>query len=667
MTYIPNTQGTVSSVNSTGPGSILGANAIFTGTSVVVSAYSQVNVYVSSNQNSATNGLAFQFSADNATWNYNSVYPIFAAIPFTMTVPVAANNFRVVYTNGTVATDTSFQLQTILQPFSNAVTIQSRLPNNVITDISCTTSENLRVAVQEPNTAFGEMTTAQNTTYFQGDYVYGINSLLYYVSTPNVTGAGSVTASNSLALVATSATQNNYACLQTLRSMRYRAGQGSICRFSAIFQNTTGTASGVGYAGNDQLIGMGNWLSGLYFGYQDTTFGLLRLAGGTLGVQTLTVTLVLGTGTATITLRDGGTARVFSAPYAGGSSAAIATSILNTPFDTLYPGWQATANGAVITFICRIAQLNDTALTSTIGTGVVVVNGAAPTPAETEFIPQTAWNIDVMNGTKNANNPSGVLLNPAVGNVYQIQMQYLGFGALTFFVENPNTGRLEPVHRFNYANNFSVTNVKIPNYFMQVLCRNRQPLTPQAVTLRTASNYGAVQGAVPNLGPVHAISFNNLATYRNTSQFLFAIQGSAAFNNLINTVPIIPVSFSIIYITNVVSGLLSIYKCIQGVSATFSATATSTTNWSSASIITPTNTSNALVQIPTTVNNAKPTNLGALVGSYYLLRNISLTVNLDILNIDQLPSLECLIFVVQFSGNVVANELRFTFNWQEEY
>ena len=52
------------------------------------------------------------------------------------------------------------------------------------------------------------------------------------------------------------------------------------------------------------------------------------------------------------------------------------------------------------------------------------------------WIPQVSWNQDPFNGT----GASGVVLDPTKGNVYKIQMEWLGFGDINFFIENPNNG-----------------------------------------------------------------------------------------------------------------------------------------------------------------------------------------------------------------------------------
>lgn len=74
------------------------------------------------------------------------------------------------------------------------------------------------------------------------------------------------------------------------------------------------------------------------------------------------------------------------------------------------------------------------------------------------WIPRTSWNYDKMDGT----GPSKMTLNPQVGNVYKIQYQWLGFGNIRFYIENPSDGFLYLVHMIKYSNSHTVTSLLNP-------------------------------------------------------------------------------------------------------------------------------------------------------------------------------------------------------------
>jgi len=71
----------------------------------------------------------------------------------------------------------------------------------------------------------------------------------------------------------------------------------------------------------------------------------------------------------------------------------------------------------------------------------------------TNFIAQTDWNI----------NPFPPL-DPTLGNIYQIQTQYLGFGGIEYYIENPASAGLVLVHRIPFANTSLFPSVNNPSF-----------------------------------------------------------------------------------------------------------------------------------------------------------------------------------------------------------
>ena len=104
--------GTLDSGNSST--AILGSSGgIFTGAALNVFNQTSTNVYVYSDQSSATNGVSLQFSSDGTNWYETDAYTYTAGgNALVITTPTRAEYFRLIYTNGTVA-QTVFQLQTI--------------------------------------------------------------------------------------------------------------------------------------------------------------------------------------------------------------------------------------------------------------------------------------------------------------------------------------------------------------------------------------------------------------------------------------------------------------------------------------------------------------------------------------------------------------------------
>ena len=97
---------------------ILTANSTFTGVWVDVLEYTEIIVSVNTNQNSATDGLKIEWSADGITKHEDDVFTITANVGKTFSFPVNRRYMRVVYVNGTTS-QTYFNLETILKQFSS--------------------------------------------------------------------------------------------------------------------------------------------------------------------------------------------------------------------------------------------------------------------------------------------------------------------------------------------------------------------------------------------------------------------------------------------------------------------------------------------------------------------------------------------------------------------
>ena len=119
--------------------STLGAGATFTGTGTDVLSYTSITVLLKTDQDSAANGMQFQFSTDNTNWDETHNYTYNNSVDSTareFQFPVHARYFRVVYTNGGVA-QTHFRLQTILHG-NNVLPLIIRVGDTIYGDRSAT-------------------------------------------------------------------------------------------------------------------------------------------------------------------------------------------------------------------------------------------------------------------------------------------------------------------------------------------------------------------------------------------------------------------------------------------------------------------------------------------------------------------------------------------------
>jgi len=150
--------------------------------------------------------------------------------------------------------------------------------------------------------------------------------------------------------------------------------------------------------------------------------------------------------------------------------------------------------------------------------------------SSTTHIAQTDWNIDNMLGAGGSANPSGQLLDPTKGNVYQIKLQYLGFGDISFFVESSETGNFVLVHLIKYANTNttpSLTNPSMPICWAAVNTTNNTN-----ISVKSGSGMAAVEGLRELLGPRHGAS--SVDTTVTTEIAAFSFKNCTTFNTVRN-------------------------------------------------------------------------------------------------------------------------------------
>lgn len=152
------------------------------------------------------------------------------------------------------------------------------------------------------------------------------------------------------------------------------------------------------------------------------------------------------------------------------------------------------------------------------------------------YIAQSDWNVDTMNGS----GPSKVTLVPNYGNVFKIQYKWLGFGAINFFIENPNNGSFLLVHQIKYANQFTTTTLLNPTIPLFAKVSNTSNNTN--IVLKTSSMSTFVEGQVNNLGLLNSIQ-NSKGTI-TTEVNVLTIRNNATFGGITNRKQVIILFFS---------------------------------------------------------------------------------------------------------------------------
>ncbi len=137
------------------------------------------------------------------------------------------------------------------------------------------------------------------------------------------------------------------------------------------------------------------------------------------------------------------------------------------------------------------------------------------------WVAQSAWSEDPCDGT--ASFPS---MDFTKGNVFQIKFQWLGFGEIDFYIENPDTGALVCIHRIKYAN--TATNPSVFNPTFPFFADAENTTNNTSIVVYCSSAMLGIEGKNQDIGVIHAVengkagistTLTNILTIRNRSTF----------------------------------------------------------------------------------------------------------------------------------------------------
>ena len=527
--------GSVDSNNSTS--TPLNNGASFTGTATDVSAYPSVVVACYTDQSGT---LSAQFSVNGTNWDSALSFAVAANTNEVHRITVTRRYFRVVFTNNSGSNQTFLRLQSLkggqfpltsslnstIQTDADSIVTRSVLMGQTDSGqwkfVPTDTNGHLEVAIHSPRLPFGSVHTESLTPLFQVDGVYGVNLGMLK---PTSSGSGSVDTVDSSLRVQTGTTVLSQGVLQTIKRLRYRPGQGVVARFTGKYDTPV--------ASSYQLIGIGHAEDGVYFGYgntnnlADTRFGILYVQRGSREVRTLTISTASST-TENVTVTLNGVANSVAVTNSGNIQRTVWELSIGT-----YTGWEAYPVGSTIVFVRNSSGTASAGAYTVAGTTIVgsfaqTKAGAASTDV---FIPQEDWNGDPMDGT----GASGVTLDPQKGNVFQIGLQYLGYGAVTFFIENAVAG--------NNADFIPVHTMLIPNTLTKTIFGNPSfPFTMAAYSAGSTTNLNLQSGSLAGFIEGHKMlqggrfSYFNFVTTGNASTLvpLFTVMNQLYYGGRVN-------------------------------------------------------------------------------------------------------------------------------------
>ena len=140
---------------------------------------------------------------------------------------------------------------------------------------------------------------------------------------------------------------------------------------------------------------------------------------------------------------------------------------------------------------------------------------------------QTAWNGDKCDG----NGASGFNWNKAFGNVMMIRYPYLGFGDITFWVQNPATGAWILCHTIQYSNSSASVQVSNPSFPFYANVTNAGSTTNILMYVGSVGVF--ISGAREYLAAQWATDNSKAAVTAETC--IFSIRNCASYNGVTNT------------------------------------------------------------------------------------------------------------------------------------
>ena len=327
--------------------------------------------------------------------------------------------------------------------------------------------------------AFGDQISTILSQEIALIFNYLIDPDLVSIFTANT---GSVSLDHSRLLISTGGTSNSTSMAKSKHFLRYRPGFGGLGRF------TMGVTTGI--SGTEQTGGLGSEEDGYFFSYRNSTMNIVRRSFGSKDLRVLTITTgSTSSGNVTITLD--GTAYVVAVSNNSGNANQTATNI-SANFSSI--NWSASSQGNIVNFYSSKSEVRSGSYSVSAGTtGIVssLVQSISGIASSESVVPQSNWIYDQADG-------NGILplINWSNGNVFQIKYQWLGFGFIQFFVENPATGRFVCVHATQYANSSvypATANPTLPLYFYA-----NNGSTTNNISMFTSSAAGFVEGTITN-------------------------------------------------------------------------------------------------------------------------------------------------------------------------
>jgi hypothetical protein len=408
----------------------------------------------------------------------------------------------------------------------NRAVIAGKTPGGSYQNATVDHAGNLHTTIKSPIDAFGSIKIVQPRQY--AELMFLNNYINPAMIITEVLNSATVSSINNVGTVTSGTNALGKATLYSLRRMRYNPGLAVNIRFTAVFSPPI--------ANSVQLIGYGDNCDGLFLGYHNTDFGILFRRGGRNEIRRLTVTTV-SSADDTITVTLNGVASSSISILSTDNTYQIARKIAATSFAAIGCGWDVYEEGATVLFVARTSGSLSGSYSYTpnasnsVGTFASIQTGIA---AVDTWILQRNWNCDRALG-----NHDLPVINPQNGNVFEIEVQWLGFGNITFRMEHPEIGTFFNIHQIQYANKYTATSLLNPNLPLYLNVEKSGADSANTISVGAGSMGLFVMGdnnkvLGPRLGISNWYSTSTGALTGGTYYNMLAIRNMVVFNNLRN-------------------------------------------------------------------------------------------------------------------------------------
>lgn len=180
--------------------------------------------------------------------------------------------------------------------------------------------------------------------------------------------------------------------------------------------------------------------------------------------------------------------------------------------------------GSTTGIIQRIGYFNDKNglfFENNAGTVRIVRRTFVSGSAVDNAVAQSSWNLDTMDGSGNAGNPSGLTLDRTKANIFGFTFEWLGVGAVQYFLVI--NGEIVPVHIMNHANALSTVYMSTPNLPLRYQIINDG--TGAAASLDSICSTVIVEGGRDPEGILRSFSTDGVHVDANVADTVYAVVG----------------------------------------------------------------------------------------------------------------------------------------------